>query len=132
MGRFLTRYHMLKTLSYLNLALAVCYFLGYLQNSNALVVSGLLAGMVFNWLVLRDLERQQFKRGYFVYLLGLATLLFAAYIGYSAVLLLLDAIGYQYYPFNIILLISSGLFLALCLLLHLLNSAFKYSAKKDD
>ena len=123
---------MLKTLSYLNLALAVCYFLGYLQNSHALIISGLLTSMVFNWLVLRDLERQQFKPGFILYLLGLVTLLFAAYMGYSAVLLSLDAIEYQYYPANSILLISSGLFFALSLLLHLLKSGLKYSSKKDD
>lgn len=132
MGRFLTAGDMLKTLSYLNLIFAVCYFLGYLQNSNALVISGLLASLVFNWLALRNLEREQFKRTLFVVFLALATLMFALYIGYSAVFLLTDAIAYQYYPLNTVLLIISGVFFAFSLLLHVFNSALKYSVKKDD
>jgi hypothetical protein len=116
---------MLRTLSYLNLIFAVLYFLAYLLNGNRWVVFGLLIVIVFNWMVLRSMETEQAKWSLLQWVAGLVTLLYASYTGYSAVLLLTDAIEYHYYPAETILLISSGLLFSFFIVLQLLMSLYK-------
>lgn len=123
---------MLRTLSYLNLIFAVLYFLAYLLNGNRWVVFGLLIVIVFNWMVLRGMETLEIKWSVFQWLAGVITLLFASYMGYSTVLLLIDTIGYHYYPAETILLISSGLFLSFTVFLQLLISLYKKIDKKCE
>ena len=116
---------MLRTLSYLNLLFAVLYFLAYLLNGSRWVVFGLLIVIVFNWMILRSIETLQIKWSVFQWLAGVITLLFASYMGYSAVLLLTDTIEYHYYPAETILLISSGLLFSFIIVLQLLMSLYK-------
>ena len=123
---------MLKTLSYLNLMIAVCYFLQYLQNSGPLVVFGILAVVVYNWIVLRNLERGQPGWDWVQWIFAFITVLFALYTGYSGILLLLSAVSYQYYPTDTVLLIVSGLIFGLCLLFHVFLSRTENSMKKYD
>jgi len=123
---------MLKTLSYLNLIIAVCYFLQYLQNSGPLIVFGMLAVVVYNWIVLRNLERGQYGWDGLQWIFALVTVLFALYTGYSSILLLLSAVSYQYYPVDTVLLIGSGLIFSLCLLFHVFLSRTENSVKKYD
>lgn len=123
---------MLKTLSYLNLIFAVAYFLEYLQNGNRLTILGLLGVVVYNWLVLRNLEREELKWSVLQWVLACSSLCFALFIGYGAVVLLLDAIDYKYYPWNSVMLITAGTCFMLSIIFHLFISRIESSSKKDD
>ncbi|CAM4264733.1 hypothetical protein SAMN06265348_108237 [Pedobacter westerhofensis] len=123
---------MLRTLSYLNLTGAVCYFLAYLQNGSGFVITGLLAAVVFQWLVLRSQERGQSGWSILHWLFAVLTLVFALYLGYGAFFLLLGAMEYQYYPLGTLLLTGSGFILMLSLLFHVFLSWRENLAKKDE
>jgi len=123
---------MIRTLSYLNLIFAVLYFLQYLQNGNSFVISGLLAAVVFNWMALRSVENGQFKWTAFHWIIAVLTLCFAVLTGYSAVIILLDAIEYNYYPITSILLFGSGLLFSAVILFHLYLCLVKSIQKKSD
>lgn len=123
---------MIRTLSYLNLIFAVLYFLEYLQNGNSFVISGLLATVIFNWLALRSLETEQFRWTVFQWLTALFTFSFALFTAYGAIVVLLDAMEYHYYPVATIGLIVCGLFFALSILFHLYLSLGKSIRKKSD
>ena len=123
---------MLRNLSYLNLIVAVLYFLGYLQNGNALAIAGLLSVVVFSWLVLRSLERESFRWSLPQWFLSFTSLLYALFLAYSAINLIIDAVGYQYFPLNVVLLIASGLLFALLIILQLFFSLKKFIRKKTD
>lgn len=123
---------MLRNLSYLNLIMAVLYFLGYLQNGNALAIAGLLSVVVFSWLVLRSLEREKLWWSFPQWILSFTSLLYAASLAFSAVNLVIDSIGYQYFPANVILLIVSGLLFALLIILQLFFSLRIFFRKKTD
>jgi len=123
---------MLRTLSYFNLVCTVCYFLGYLQNGSRMVILGLLTAIVYNWLVLRNLERGQSRFHFLQWLLAASTLSFALYTGYGALFLLLAAFEYQYYPWkNMVLIASSGITM-LALVFHLFLSIRESLVKKDE
>lgn len=123
---------MLKTLSYLNLIFAVAYFLEYLQNGNRLTIIGLLAVVVYNWLVLRNLEREELKWSLLQWILACMSLSFGLFIGYGAVNLLLDSIEYKYYPWSSVMLITAGACFMLSIIFHLFISRIESSSKKDD
>ena len=123
---------MIRTLSYFNLLFAVLYFLGYLQNSGAFVISGLLAVIVFNWMALRSLENEQFQWTVFHWAAAILTLSFAAFTGYTATTLLLDVVEYRYYPAPAITLISCGFIFTLAILFHLYLTLAKSIRKKSD
>ena len=122
---------MLRTMSYVNLIFAVCYFLAYLQNGSSTVIGGLLIVVVYSWLVLRKLERGERGSNVIQWVLAAGVLIFALYIGYSAVSTLLDAIDYQYFPGSSLLLIGSGLLFSLGLFFHLYLSLGANNEKKD-
>lgn len=122
---------MLKSFSYLNLIISVSYFLGYLQNASRPVIFGLLAAVVFNWMMLVNMEREQFRLTVVQWMFGAITFLFAVFLGYSAIQQLLDAIGYHYYPGSMILLTAAGLLFTLAILFHLFLSWQRNSSKKD-
>ena len=122
---------MLRTMSYVNLIFAVCYFLAYLQSGSSTVILGLLVVVVYSWLVLRKLEREEPGWGVVQWLLAACVLVFALYIVYSAVSTLLDAIDYQYFPASSLLLIGSGLLFSLGLFFHLYLSLGANNEKKD-
>jgi hypothetical protein len=123
---------MLKISSYFNIIFAVLYFLMYLQNGSSWMISALLMVVVFNWIVLRDLEIERLKWTFFHWVLAGITLAFALYLSYSSILLLLDAVEYHYYVWNNVLLISSGLCFAAVILFQLLFSWSQFQIKKSD
>ncbi len=123
---------MLKTFSYLNLIFAVSYFLGYLQNGGRLAILGLLTVVVYNWLVLLDTERRRLRLKVLRWILAFPTFLFALFIGYGDVVLLLDSIDHQYYPWGIIVLITFGLCFAISIIFHLFASIRENYVKKDE
>jgi hypothetical protein len=113
---------MLKTLSYFNLIFSVIYFLVYLQNGGFGPVSALLGVVVFSWMVLRGLENEQKKWPLLQWVSAVMSLIFAGLTGYGAVVLLLDAIEYQYYPLQVLLLIVSGFLFTATVLLQLIRA----------
>ena len=123
---------MLRTLSYLNLIGTVCYFLVYLQNGNPTIILGLLSTIVYQWLILRSQEQERGAWGIIEGFFAVLSLVFALYLGYSAVLLLISVIEYEYYSWNSMLLIGSGLLLMLALLFHLFLSWREKLVKKDE
>jgi hypothetical protein len=123
---------MISTLSYLNLIFSVLYFLEYLQNSNPFVIGGLLAVVIFNWMALRNQEKNQFQWTFVQWITALLTVCFAVFTGYSAVVVLLGAIEYHYYPAAAILLVTAGLLFAITILFHLYLNLDKSIRKKSD
>jgi hypothetical protein len=113
---------MLKTLSYFNLIFSVIYFLVYLQNGGFGPVSALLGVVVFSWMVLRGLENEQKKWPLLQWVSAVMSLIFAGLTGYGAVVLLLDAIEYEYYPLQVLLLIVSGFLFTAAVLLQLFRA----------
>jgi len=122
---------MLKTISFFNLIFAVSYFLVYLQNANRLIVIGLLAVVVFNWMAIRSLETGQLKWTFLHSALALPDLLFSLFTGYSNILLLIDIIDNNYYAWNTISVIASGLAFAVAVLSQLFLSWFEFRIKKS-
>lgn len=123
----LLNHKMLRTLSYLNLVLAVIYFLGWLQNGNGWIITGLLFTVVFNWLVLRSIEQARSGWSFPQWFTAGFTLLFALFTGYSAILLSLSTIEYSNYQWDTLLLIFLGFLFSCTLLSHLFLSRPKIS-----
>ena len=123
----LLNYKMLRTLSYLNLILAVVYFLGWLQNGSGWIIAGLLFTVVFNWLVLRSMEQAISGWSFAQWFTAVFTLLFALFTGYSATLLSLSTIEYSNYQWNTLLLIFLGFLFSGTLLIQLFLSRPKIS-----
>jgi hypothetical protein len=122
---------MLRTLSYLNLIFSVIYFLVYLQNGGFGPVSALLGVVVFSWMVLRGLENGQEKWPLLQWVAALMSLVFAGLTGYGAIVLLLDAVEYQYYPLQVLLLIVSGFLFAAAVLVQLFAAYSNNYSKKS-
>jgi hypothetical protein len=122
---------MLRTLSYFNLIFSVFYFLVYLQNGGFGPVSALLGVVFFSWMVIRGLENGQEKWSLLQWVSALISLSFAGLTGYGAIVLLLDAIEYQYYPLHVLLLIVSGLVFASAVLVQLF-AAYRYNYSKKS
>jgi len=71
---------MLKTLSYLNIAFALAYFISYLMNSFSFAILGIILVIVNSGMVIARAEE---ARGFSLinYILGGATVVFAAFLG---------------------------------------------------
>lgn len=123
---------MLKAISFFNLIFAVVYFLVYLQNGNGWIVLGLLAVVVFNWIVIRSLETGQLNRTALYWVFVLPDVSFGLFTGYNHIHLLIDVIDSGYYPWNTVRLITSGLVFATTILLQVFLSWFEFKLKKTD
>lgn len=122
---------MLKSLSYFNLIFTIIYFLQYLQNGSSVTVAGIISVVLFNWLILRGLERGALKWTVFEWLTGIPAFVFALFTGFSAIFLWSDAIEYDFYPFSSILLIFFGLLFSLGLIVHIFVSFAQKTSKKE-
>jgi hypothetical protein len=107
-------------------------FFGISPKWGAVVISGLLSAIVYNWLVLRNLERGQLKWSAIQWVLAALTLFFTLYLGYSAVFLLFAAMEYHYYPWASLALIGAGMLLTFSLGFHLFLSGRENLVKKDE
>lgn len=107
---------MSKRLPYLNMALAVLYFLFYLQQGSWYASLGIFMILLFSALNLEYPEAHSpIKRG-LVYLSAAASAVFAGFLIFSSIHILLDAIDHDYFPVKtILLLFLSLLFSALIL-----------------
>ncbi|MGY4383459.1 putative neutral ceramidase superfamily lipid hydrolase [Pedobacter sp. UYP24] len=87
---------MLKILSYLNIAFAILYFLLYLLNSTAYAMAGIAVVIVFNSLVLRNIEQgKSFKLVHFI--IGATNVFFAAFLVLWVTHVILSSIRYNYF-----------------------------------
>jgi len=108
--------HMSKRLPYLNMALAVLYFLFYLQQGSWYASLGILMTLVFSALSLEYPEDHSTIKRLFVYLSAAASAVFAGFLIFSSIHILLDAIDHEYFPVKtIFLLFFSLLFSSLIL-----------------
>ncbi len=123
---------MLSKLSYFNLLLSVLYFFTWLQDGGSWAIGGLLLVIVFNWATLRNIEKQQFNWPVFQWVTGLLSILFAVYLCYGAVVLLLDAAEHQYYPGATVLLVISELIFAFSIILQVILAYMKKTDKKTE
>lgn len=87
---------MLKILSYLNIALALSYFLVYLLNSYSWPIVAILLVIFYNGLVLKSLERET---GFSLvhYVLGGFSIFFAGFLVLWVVNIVSSAIENQYF-----------------------------------
>jgi hypothetical protein len=107
---------MSKRLPYLNMALAVLYFLFYLQQGSWYAAFGILMILLFSALNLEYPEAHSRLRAVLVYLSAAVSAVFAGFLIFSSIHILLDAIDHDYFPVQtILLLFFSLLFSALIL-----------------
>ncbi|WP_316811672.1 hypothetical protein [Pedobacter heparinus] len=109
---------MLRILSYLNIALALTYFFGYLLNSYSWPIAAILIVIVFNGMVLQHLENEKvFKTVHYV--LAFLNLVFAIFLTIWACHILQSSIEHNYFGDSGIYLGLTTLFV-LSIVLHLL------------
>ncbi|ACU03192.1 MULTISPECIES: hypothetical protein [Pedobacter] len=109
---------MLKILSYLNIALALAYFFGYLLNSYSWPIVAILIVIVFNGMVLRHLENEKaFNPVHYV--LAFLNMVFAIFLSIWAFHILQSSIEHNYFVDSGIYLGLTTLFV-LSIMLHLL------------
>ena len=107
---------MSKRLPYLNMALAVLYFLFYLQQGSWYASLGILMILVFSALSLEYPAAHSRLRAVLVYLSAAVSAVFAGFLIFSSIHILLDAIDHEYFSVQtILLLFFSLLFSALIL-----------------
>lgn len=107
---------MSKRLPYLNMALAVLYFLFYLQQGSWYAAFGILMILLFSALSLEYPDDRSRIKNLFVYLSALVSAVFAGFLIFSSIHILLDAIDHDYFPVKtIFLLFFSLLFSSLIL-----------------
>lgn len=123
---------MLSKLSYFNLLLSVLYFFTWLRDGGSWTIGGLLLVIVFNWATLRNIEKRQFNWPLVQWIAALLGVLFAVYLCYGAIVLLLDAAEHQYYPRTTVLLVISGLIFALSIILQVILAYLKKTDKKTE
>lgn len=122
---------MLKNLSYFNLVLAVCYFLLYLQNGSSFVIAGLLGVVVYNWIILRNMERSEKAWKLWQVIPLLLSLFFALYTGFSSFELLLDALDYHFFPAGTVWMIIMGSVFVMAIVSQIFLSWKYINGKKD-
>ncbi|MES2829194.1 MAG: hypothetical protein V4687_13610 [Bacteroidota bacterium] len=98
---------MLRTLSYVNIAFAILYFLLYLLNSTSYAMAGIFVVIVFNALVLRNIEQQKkFKLVHFI--IGSTNLFFAGFLILWVTHIILSSFRYNYFG-------HSWLYISICI-----------------
>jgi len=100
---------MLKILSYLNIALALIYFFGYLLNSYSWPIAAILLVMVFNGLVLRNVETDRNFTAVH-YTLAFFNVIFAGFLTIWVVNILQSSIEHNYFGDSRIYLFIASLF----------------------
>ena len=100
---------MSKRLPYLNMALAVLYFLFYLQQGSWYATFGILMILLFSALSLEFPEEQGRMKTIFEYLSAAVSAVFAGFLIFSSIHILLDAIDHDYFPLKSIFLLFFSL-----------------------
>ncbi len=108
---------MLKTLSYINITLALIYYVSYLINSNSFAALGILVIVTYNGFVIRNIERE-LKFGWFHYSLGVLSLVFAGILITWTVNIVLSSLDHNYFSNSWLYIAISVLFI-ICILWQL-------------
>lgn len=107
---------MLRTLSYINIAFAILYFLLYLLNSTSFAMAGIFVVIAFNALVLRNVELQrEFKLVHFI--IGCTNVFFAGFLVLWVTHVILSSLRYNYFGHSW-LYISLCIPFIICIVLH--------------
>ncbi len=115
---------MLKTLSYLNIAFAILYFLLYLLNSTAYAMAGIVVVIFFNTLVLRNIEqRKTFKLVHFM--IGATNVFFAAFLVLWVTHVILSSMRYNYFANTWLYILLTVPFI-FCIGLHFILVFLRY------
>ncbi|HKG06465.1 MAG TPA: hypothetical protein VKB19_08405 [Pedobacter sp.] len=100
---------MLKALSYLNIFLAIAYFFGYLLNSFSWPIAAILLIIVYNGLVIRNIERE-LKFSPVHYTLAFFNLLFAGFLTLWIINVVQSSIEVSYFGNTGIYIVMGTLF----------------------
>ncbi|EDM37599.1 hypothetical protein PBAL39_10656 [Pedobacter sp. BAL39] len=87
---------MLKKLSYLNLGMAVAYYVMFLTNGSVYVVAWILSVALLNGLVLRSLQ-EELPFNWIHYLLCIVNLCFVGFLSIGLVHIVKSSITYDYF-----------------------------------
>lgn len=110
---------MLKSLSYINIALALVYFMFYLLNSYSWAILAILLVILYNGLVIRNMEKDiQFTATY--YLLGGLCLIFSGFLIIWVFNIVVSALALNYLGDALMYLILTPLFIVCILWQYLL------------
>lgn len=123
---------MLKLLSYFNVFFAVFYFMEYLQNANYWITSGVIAVIVFNWLVLRWLETGAIGNLWVRVASTLGSVVYAVFAAFNTLSSLSAAIAEDYLDRPLILLSAATIGFAITIIAQMLISGFIQYSKKSD
>jgi hypothetical protein len=108
---------MFRQLPYINITLGMLYFILYLQQGSWYPVLGILMIVLCAALELTQGEHPQWVRYLIVYPAAMVSALFAGFLVFSSIHILLDAIDHAYYPASMIFLFAFSLlfsFFILC------------------
>ena len=109
--------NMLKTLSYINISLALIYYVSYLINSYSFAALGIWVIVAYNGVVIRSIERE-LKFGWLHYSLGFLSVVFAGILITWIVNIILSSLAYNYFN-NSWLYIAISVIFIFCILWQL-------------
>jgi hypothetical protein len=109
---------MLKILSYLNIALALTYFVAFLMNSYSWPIAAILFVILYNGLVLNRIEKE-LKFTFIHYLLGGLCLVFAGFLTVWLVHIIQSSISHNYFRNTWFYILLSSLFITSILLQYI-------------
>ena len=115
---------MLKTLSYLNIVLALVYYVSYLMNSYSLASLGILAVIINSGLVISNIEKGT-KLNWLHYCFSALSLIFAGFLITWTVNIVDSSLAYNYFGNSWLYILNAGVF-ALCLLLQCVFSVVRW------
>lgn len=108
---------MFRILSYANILLAIAYLWMFLLNGSNVVILGLLVVVVFNVLVVKNIQDGWGKPGWIPIVLGLGCLGFAAFLLVGLIHIVRSSIAYHYFSNTLNYIVLTALFV-LCIIIH--------------
>lgn len=114
---------MFRILSYVNILLAIAYLLMFPVIGINVVIPGILAVLVLNILVLKNIQEGWSKTKLIHYALSLACLAFAAFLLVGLVHIVRSSIAYHYFSNTLTYIVLTALFV-LCIIIHFVFLCF--------
>ncbi|NQX42036.1 hypothetical protein SAMN05421820_109308 [Pedobacter steynii] len=108
---------MFRILSYANILFAIAYLLMFLLNGSNVVIFGILVVVVFNVIVVKNIQEGWGKPGLIYYVLGLGCLGFAAFLSVGLIHIVRSSIAYHYFSNTLNYMVLTTLFV-LCIVIH--------------
>lgn len=101
---------LLKTLSYLNIGIALLYFLLYLLNSTSVTILAMLLVIVHNGLVLKVIQ-QDLSFNAWHYILAVSNLIFLGFLVTWVFNIIQSSLAYNYFDNSWLYILISSLFI---------------------